>query len=378
MTVNNVPGGVRRIVIAGGGTAGWMVAAGLSKTLGKMLDIKLVESDEIGTVGVGEATIPTLVTFHRLLGINEQEFMAATQGTFKLGIGFENWRDAGRKLHSFLRHHGQGSLDRGLPALLAQGTRPQAGQRLRRLLPRAARLARGPLRASAARRHELRLPHRRRPVREIPAQVRRRVWRQAHRGQNRRREGWRVERLHRIHQARLGRTARGRLVHRLHWFSRTAHRQCAARGLRRLVSPPVLRQRGGAADRIRGSRNSLYALHCARRGLAVAHPAAALASATAWCTAAVILATSGEKGIAGQCRRQAIHRAARHQVPARTAPPDLATQLHRHRTVQRLHRAARVHQHPSHPARHHAPDADVPARWHPPVGHRRIQQPDQP
>ena len=91
---------VRRVVIAGGGTAGWMVAAGLSKTLGKLLDIRLVESDEIGTVGVGEATIPTLVLFHRLLGINEQEFMAATQGTFKLGIGFENWRDRRAKTTS--------------------------------------------------------------------------------------------------------------------------------------------------------------------------------------------------------------------------------------------------------------------------------------
>ena len=93
---------VRRVVIAGGGTAGWMVAACLSKVLGKALDIRLVESDEIGTVGVGEATIPTLLTFHQLLDINEQEFMAATQATFKLGISFEGWRDQGQDyIHSF-------------------------------------------------------------------------------------------------------------------------------------------------------------------------------------------------------------------------------------------------------------------------------------
>src|SRR5882672_4247021 len=79
-----------------------MVAAALSRTLGKVLEIKLIESDEIGTVGVGEATIPTLVTFHRLLDINEQEFMAATQATFKLRIGFESWRAIDQHyIHSF-------------------------------------------------------------------------------------------------------------------------------------------------------------------------------------------------------------------------------------------------------------------------------------
>ncbi len=93
---------VRRVVIAGGGTAGWMAAAAISKVLGARLDIKLIESDEIGTVGVGEATIPTLLNFHSLLEINEQEFMAATQATFKLGISFENWRDVGQDyIHSF-------------------------------------------------------------------------------------------------------------------------------------------------------------------------------------------------------------------------------------------------------------------------------------
>jgi len=93
---------VRRIVIAGGGTAGWMVAAAISRTLGKALDIKLIESDEIGTVGVGEATIPPLVHFNRMLNISEQEFMAATQATFKLGIKFENWRERGQDyIHSF-------------------------------------------------------------------------------------------------------------------------------------------------------------------------------------------------------------------------------------------------------------------------------------
>jgi tryptophan halogenase len=91
-----------RVVIAGGGTAGWMTAALMSKLLGKQLDIKLVESEEIGTVGVGEATIPALHTFHHLLGINEAEFMAATLATFKLGINFEGWKAIGEDyFHSF-------------------------------------------------------------------------------------------------------------------------------------------------------------------------------------------------------------------------------------------------------------------------------------
>ena len=93
---------INKVVIAGGGTAGWMAAASLSKLLGKTLDITLVESDVIGTVGVGEATIPTLLTLHELLQIKEQDFISAVQGTFKLGISFESWRDVDEDyIHSF-------------------------------------------------------------------------------------------------------------------------------------------------------------------------------------------------------------------------------------------------------------------------------------
>lgn len=93
---------IKHVVIAGGGTAGWMAAAALSKLIGKAIKVTLVESDEIGTVGVGEATIPPIKTFHKLLGINEQEMMRATNATFKLGISFENWGLKGDEyIHSF-------------------------------------------------------------------------------------------------------------------------------------------------------------------------------------------------------------------------------------------------------------------------------------
>jgi len=92
----------RRIVVAGGGTAGWMAAAAIAKTMGRTATVTLVESDAIGTVGVGESTIPPLATFNRLLGIDEAEFMRATQATFKLGIQFDNWKQVGQGyFHSF-------------------------------------------------------------------------------------------------------------------------------------------------------------------------------------------------------------------------------------------------------------------------------------
>jgi tryptophan halogenase len=96
---------VKRVVIAGGGTAGWLAAAAICNQLGKLLDVTLIESDEIGTIGVGEATIPPIRVFHKLLQIDEQEFMRATAATFKLGISFENWGLNGdRYIHSFGRN----------------------------------------------------------------------------------------------------------------------------------------------------------------------------------------------------------------------------------------------------------------------------------
>ena len=93
---------VRRIVVAGGGTAGWMAAAAIARTMGRTVELTLIESEAIGTIGVGESTIPPLVTYNRLLGINEAEFMRATQATFKLGILFDGWRDGtDRYFHSF-------------------------------------------------------------------------------------------------------------------------------------------------------------------------------------------------------------------------------------------------------------------------------------
>ncbi|QJR82529.1 tryptophan 7-halogenase [Alteromonas pelagimontana] len=93
---------IQKVVILGGGTAGWMSAALMKKVLGDTVSITLIESDEIGTVGVGEATIPPIRLVNNVLGLNESEFLKETKATIKLAIRFENWKRPGESyFHTF-------------------------------------------------------------------------------------------------------------------------------------------------------------------------------------------------------------------------------------------------------------------------------------
>ena len=139
---------IRSIAIVGGGSAGWMAAATFARLIGtRETTITLIESDEIGTVGVGEATIPQMATFNRMLGIDEDRFLSATGGSFKLGIEFVDWRGLGHRyfhpfgsyginmggvsFHAhFLRLHGLGEAD-DIDAFSLAATAARAGKFMR-------------------------------------------------------------------------------------------------------------------------------------------------------------------------------------------------------------------------------------------------------
>lgn len=101
---------IKSLVIVGGGTAGWMAAAAIVKLMGPRVKITLVESDDIGIVGVGEATIPPIKIFNDLIRLDEDDFLEKTQGTFKLGIQFVDWFKKG---HSYSHDFGPIGKDLG-------------------------------------------------------------------------------------------------------------------------------------------------------------------------------------------------------------------------------------------------------------------------
>ncbi|MBC9034736.1 tryptophan 7-halogenase [Sphingomonas sp. JC676] len=143
------------IVIAGGGTAGWMAAAAFGRFLESGYRIRLIESEEIGTVGVGEATIPQIRLFNEALGLDENAFLRATGGTFKLGIEFDGWTEPG---HRYMHAFGDIGRDVGLIAfqhywLRARGlgiAKPLHAYSMNETAARAGRMHRGgPLTAAA-------------------------------------------------------------------------------------------------------------------------------------------------------------------------------------------------------------------------------------
>ncbi len=251
-----------------------MAAAALAQQLGPLLDITLVESDEIGTVGVGEATIPTIRTFHALLGLDEREFMRATQATFKLGIAFENWARTGdRYIHAF-GDIGKTTWMGGFHNMWLMAKAAGFGGELGDYCVEHQAAEAGKFAISEtvpinyAYHFDAGLYARFLRAKFEPRGVKRIEGRIAQRRAGRRERARDCARHGERH------AGGGRPVHRLHRVSRPADRTDAQGRLRGLASLAAHRQRSRGTDPVHRPHPAVHARDGAQRRLAVAHPVA--------------------------------------------------------------------------------------------------------
>ena len=235
--------GIRSIAIVGGGTAGWMTAVSLAQFLKRLnVRIRLIESEQIGTIGVGEATIPPIMHFLRAAGIDEDDLVRKTKATFKLGIEFKDWTRAG---HSYMHPFGQTGFDMGPVAFSAywlQALREGKAHRLEEYSLQAMGAYAGKFmrpgshRELSPGRHHVCIAIRCIAVCAVPAHHGRSSRRRADRGPGQVRVAEAGRRFHRRADARERGANRGRSLHRLLRLSRPADRGRIEDRLRSLES----------------------------------------------------------------------------------------------------------------------------------------------